>query len=70
MTAATVTIAGVPKTVITVTLGAPTSGSGSLRVSGKAATMVSTPSSSVTSLSGVASSLIPTNETGTVDKDF
>ncbi len=70
MTAATVTIAGVPKTVITVTLGAPTSGSGSLRVSGKAATMVWTPSSSVTSLSGVASSLIPTNETGTVDKDF
>jgi signal peptidase I len=70
MTAATVTTAGIPKTVITVTLGAATSGSGSIRTASTAAAMVWTSTSSVTSTSGTACSLAPTTETGTLDRDF
>ncbi|MHA7304894.1 S26 family signal peptidase [Arthrobacter sp. TMN-49] len=70
MTATMVTIAGVPKTVVTVTLGTPISGIGSLRTSSTAAAMVWTPTSSVTNTSGTACSLAPATETGALDKDF
>lgn len=70
MTAATLTTNGVPRTVVTVTLGSPTSGSGSLRTTSTAAAMVWSPTSSVTSTTGVPSSLAPATETGTLDRDF
>ncbi|WP_411731503.1 S26 family signal peptidase [Paeniglutamicibacter sp.] len=70
MTATTITTAGVPKTVVTVTLGAPTGGTGSLRTSTTAVAMVWTPKSSVTSTTGVPSSIAPVTETGTIDRDF
>lgn len=70
MTAATVTVAGIPSTVVTVTLGSATSGSGSIRTSNTAAAMVWTPMSSVISTAGVACSLAPATETGTIDRDF
>ena len=70
MTATTVITAGVPKTVVTVTLGAPTSGSGLLRTSSTPVAMVRTPTSSVTSTSGAACSLSPVTKTRTLDRDF
>lgn len=70
MRATTITTAGVPKTVVTITLGAPTSGAGSLRTSTTSAAMIWTPFSSVTSTTGVASSVAPVIESGTPDRDF
>ncbi|MFL4475578.1 S26 family signal peptidase [Paeniglutamicibacter sp. MACA_103] len=70
MTAATLTTDGVPRTVVTVTLGSPSSGSGSLRTATTAGSMVWSPTSSVTSTTGVGSSLAPATESGSVDKDF
>ncbi len=70
MTAATVTVAGVPSTVVTVTLGSPASGAGSIRTFSNGASMVWTPTSSVTSTAGVPSSLAPATETGVLDRDF
>ncbi|WP_425860846.1 Ig-like domain-containing protein [Arthrobacter sp. TWP1-1] len=70
MTATTVTTAGIPRTVITVTLAAPTSGAGNLTTASTAVAMVWTPSSSVTSTSGVACSIAPIAESGTLDRDF
>lgn len=70
MSATTVTTAGVPRTSVTVTLGAPTGGAGSLRTSTTAVAMVWTPTSSVASMSGVANSLTPAAEAGTLDRDF
>jgi signal peptidase I len=70
MTATTVTTAGVPKTMVTVTLGTAASGAGNIRTASTAAAMVWTPTSSVTSTTGVASSLAPATETGTLDRDF
>ncbi|WP_404289627.1 S26 family signal peptidase [Glutamicibacter arilaitensis] len=70
MSATTVTTAGVPRTVVTVTLGAPINSSGSLRTSTAATAMVWTPTSSVTSTTGVPSSIAPVTESGTLDRDF
>ena len=70
MTATTVTSAGVPATVVTVTLGTVASGAGSIRTSANAAAMVWSPTSSVTSSAGLASSTAPATETGTLDRDF
>ncbi|WP_411732870.1 S26 family signal peptidase [Paeniglutamicibacter sp.] len=70
MTATTVTTAGIPKTVVTLTLGSANSGTGSLNIAGTAAAMVWTPTSSVTSATGVPSSVAPVIETGTLDRDF
>lgn len=70
MTAATVSVGGVPRTVVMVTLGTAASGAGSLRASSTAAAMVWSPTSSVTSSAGVASSTAPATETGTLDRDF
>jgi hypothetical protein len=68
LTAATTTVNGVPATVVTVTLGAVTSGTG-LR-SGNPGTMVWTPSALATDLSGRACSAAPATEAGALDRDF
>ncbi|PNI10497.1 signal peptidase I [Arthrobacter sp. AFG7.2] len=70
MSAATVTIAGVPRTVVTVTLGSAASGANNLRIFGTAATMVWSPTAAVTSPAGVATSTAPVTETGALDRDF
>jgi hypothetical protein len=70
MTAATVTVGGVPRTVVAVTLGSVASGGPSLRTSSTAVAMVWSPTSSVTGGAGVASSTAPATETGTLDRDF
>jgi signal peptidase I len=70
MTATTVTAAGVPRTVVTVTLVSVANGGSSIRTSGSPAGMVWTPTSSVTSPAGAACSLAPATETGTSDSDF
>ncbi|WP_258060886.1 hypothetical protein [Arthrobacter sp. 4R501] len=70
MTATTVTVGGVSRTVVTVTLGSTASSNGSLLTSFTAAAMVWSPTSSVTSSAGVASSTVPATETGTPDRDF
>lgn len=70
MTAATVTVAGIPSTVVTMTLGSVASGSGSIRTSSTAAAMVWTPTSSGTSTAGVACSFAPETETGTIHRYF
>lgn len=70
MTATTVSIGGVPSTVVRVAVGSPTSGAGNVRISGLPAAMVWTPLSSVTSLSGLRSSTAPATERGWLDPDF
>ncbi len=70
MTAATVTVNGVPRTVVTVTVGTVASGAGSLRSYTTPVNMVWTPTAAVTNAAGVASSLAPATETGTLDRDF
>lgn len=70
MTATTETVGGVPRTVVTVVLGAAASGGAGVRTSGAAATMVWTPTSAVTSTAGVACSLAPLSEPGALDRDF
>ncbi|SEE85184.1 signal peptidase I [Arthrobacter alpinus] len=70
MTATTVTVGGLPRTVVTVTLAAPASGAGSLRTSTTSPAMVWTPTSSVSSTSAVPCSLAPITESGTLDRDF
>lgn len=68
MVASTTTVNGTTATVITITLGTLASGSG-LRA-GAAASMVWTPSATVTDLNGRASSTTPATESGALDKDF
>ncbi|MDR6986932.1 signal peptidase I [Paenarthrobacter nitroguajacolicus] len=70
MTAATETVGGVPRTVVTVTLGSAASGGSGVRTAGAAVSMVWTPTSAVTTLTGAACSLAPLTEPGTVDRDF
>lgn len=70
MTATTVTTAGIPRTVVTLTLGSAASGESSLRTFTNAAAMVWSPTSSVTNTTGVPASLAPATETGTLDRDF
>ncbi|MFD1846782.1 Ig-like domain-containing protein [Arthrobacter flavus] len=70
MTATTVTINGVPSTVVTVTLGAVASGSSNLRTVTTAGSMIWTPSSTVTDLAGVRTSTAPITESGTLDREF
>ena len=64
----TTTVNGATVSVVSVTLGAA-SGTG-LRTSSALATMVWTPSSTVTDLNGLASSTAPATERGTADRDF
>lgn len=70
MTATTETVAGVPRSVVTVTLGGAASGGAGVRTAGAAASMVWTPTSAVTSFTGVACSLAPLTEAGALDRDF
>lgn len=71
MTAATVTTAGVPTTVVTVTLGSPTpETAGNLRTVSAKVAMVWTPSPAVTSTTGDVCSVSPVTETGPIDRDF
>ncbi|KQR03541.1 signal peptidase I [Arthrobacter sp. Leaf141] len=70
MTAAPVTVNGIPRTVVTVTVGAVASGAGSLRSYTTPVNMAWTPTAAVTNAAGVASSLAPATETGTLDRDF
>ncbi|YCK79797.1 Ig-like domain-containing protein (plasmid) [Arthrobacter sp. D3-18] len=70
MTAATETVGGIPRTVVTVVLGSAASGSAGVRTSGAAANMVWTPTSAVSSPAGVACSLAPLTEAGSMDRDF
>jgi hypothetical protein len=52
MSASTVTVGGIPRTLITVTLGSIASGGNSLRTVSTPATMVWNPSAAVTNLTG------------------
>lgn len=70
MTASTVTINGIPRTVISVTVGSVASGSGSLRTNTTSANMVWSPLSSVRNTNGAASSTTPVTETPPLDRDF
>lgn len=70
LTAATETVGGVPRTVVTVVLGSAASGGAGVRTAGAAANMVWTPTSAVSSPAGVACSLAPLTEAGTLDRDF
>jgi signal peptidase I len=70
MTASTQTVQGVPRTVVTLTLGNVVSGASSLRTVSATGTMVWTPLAAVTNTSGTATSTAPVRETGTLDRDF
>lgn len=70
MTAATETVGGIPRNVVTVVLGSVASGGAGIRTSGAAANMVWTPTSAVSSPAGVAGSLAPLTETGILDREF
>jgi hypothetical protein len=70
MTATTQTVQGVPRTVVTLTLGTAASGAGSLRTVSTAGTLTWTPTAAVTNTTGIASSTAPVNETGSLDRDF
>jgi hypothetical protein len=70
MTATTVTIGGVPRTVVTVTLSNTLRGTGNLRTSTSAVAMVWSPTAAVTSPAGSPSSTAPVTETGAAERDF
>ncbi|MFC8039798.1 S26 family signal peptidase [Paenarthrobacter sp. NPDC057355] len=70
MTASTETVAGAPRTVVTLVLGTAASGGSGVRTAGAAAAMIWTPTAAVTSLSGAACSLAPLTEPGALDRDF
>ncbi len=69
MTASTVTVDGVARTVITIVLGAP-SGGNSLRTVTTAGFMVWSPNGAVSDMAGNRTSTAPTTETGALDRDF
>ncbi len=69
MVATTSTVAGVPVTTVTLTLGSLSSGSGLRTASGSGA-LVWTPSAAATDLAGAACSTTATTELGTSDRDF
>ncbi len=71
MTASTVTVNGLERTIVTLKLGTFASGRASdLRTNTTAAAMVWTPSSAATDLFGNRSSTTNITETGTADRDF
>jgi hypothetical protein len=69
MTASTVVVNGVSVTRVTLSLGAQTSGK-ALPTAAGAATMVWTPSTTVTDVNGRPTSAAPRPETGLLDRDF
>ncbi len=70
MTAATVTIAGVPVTVVTITLGAPANSSFLPGATSTSGSMRWTPSAAAKSPTGIACSTTLALETGTSDRDL
>ncbi|MCA1697485.1 MAG: signal peptidase I [Actinobacteria bacterium] len=66
----TVTINGIDRTVVRITLGAITNGAQNMRSTTTTPTMLWTPSANARDLSNIASSPAPTNELGTTDRDF
>jgi hypothetical protein len=69
-TQSTVTIGGIDRTVVRITLGAISSGARNMRTTSATPTMVWAPSANARDISGIASSAAPTNELGTADRDF
>lgn len=69
MVASSIAIGGQPATVVTITLGSTSSGSG-LRTQSSSAAMVWTPSASAVDVLGRAASTSPVTELGTLDRDF
>lgn len=71
LTAGTVTINGIVRTTVTVTLGTLSSGNGNfLRGGNTGAHMLWMPSASVTGLNANSCSAAPVTETGVLDRDF
>jgi hypothetical protein len=70
MTAAAATINGIPRTVITVTVGSAASGGTGVRTVNTAATMVWSPTAAVTNRAGTPSSGAPVNEPAPLDREF
>lgn len=69
MTATTVTVDGVQRTVVTLVVGTLASGNGQRTVSA-ASTMVWTPSTAATSVSGAACAAATATESGAADREF
>lgn len=69
LTGSTTTVNGSPATLITVSVGALTSGSG-VRTANTASTMVWTPSTAAADLAGRPTSSTPVTETGSADREF
>lgn len=69
MTAATVTLNGLPVTVVTISVGTLATG-GALRTATISGAMIWTPSGSATDLAGTGSSTAPVAETGAADREF
>ncbi|WGX96523.1 Ig-like domain-containing protein [Nocardioides sp. L-11A] len=69
LTAATITVDGVQRTVVTVTVGTLSGGSG-LRTVSTASTMVWTPSTAALSTTGGACAAAPAAESGAPDREF
>jgi hypothetical protein len=69
MTATTDSSSGVPRTVVRITLGTPTSTTG-LRTTTSPARMVWTPSAAARDVNGIACSTTAVTEPGTNDRDF
>ena len=69
MTAATLTVDGVDRTVVTITVGTVASGTG-LRTVTTASTMVWTPSTAALSATGGACAAAPATESGPSDREF
>lgn len=69
MTATTVSVDGVNRTVVTIVVGTLASGSG-LKTVAAAATMLWTPSTAATSVGGGACAATPATESGTTDRDL
>lgn len=70
MSASTVTINEITRSIINVTVGTVSSGSNSLRTHTTPANMVWTPTTAVKNTNGAASSTTPVTETGSLDRDF
>jgi hypothetical protein len=69
-TQSSVTIGGVDRTVMRITLGAVTSGAGNIRTSSAAQSMVWTPSATARDAFGSVCSAAPLTEPGALDRDF
>ena len=69
-TQSSVSIGGIERTVVRITLGAVTSGAANLRTTSSTPVMAWTPSATARDALGLICSVAPVNELGTVDRDF